>query len=164
MRAVDIVRLARVAGIRIRVEDDQLVLEAAAPPASDLVALLAKNKPAVMTYLKHKVSGWSAEEWWAYFIKVAEVAELDGGLAPREARARAYACCAAEWLVRNPAASETDKCVTCGRNDEVGPLLPFGDVNTGIAWSHSSCWPAWYSSRKTDAASALAALGIMTPL
>jgi hypothetical protein len=33
-----------------------------------------------------------------------------------------------------------------------------------LAWLHSRCWPAWYEARKAKAASALAAMGIMTPV
>jgi hypothetical protein len=41
--------------------------------------------------------------------------------------------------------------------------LPFGTADSGHAWLHSRCWPAWYAGRKAAAMAALARLGIERP-
>ena len=70
--------------------------------------------------------------------------------------ARAFACCVAEWLNRNPVRSPPGRCHGCGEAEHGhDPLLPFGTEPTGHAWLHSRCWPAWHSRRKAEAIAAL---------
>jgi hypothetical protein len=91
-------------------------------------------------------------------------AEFDGGLPREQAEARAYACCVAEWLNRNPVRSSPASCRHCGEAEQGhDPLLPFGTESTGHAWLHSHCWPAWSAARHAEAVAALEAMGITTP-
>ena len=70
---------------------------------------------------------WSGEDWRAFFDERAGIAEFDGGLPREQAEARAYACCVAEWLNRNPVRSSPYSCLRCGEADQGhDPLLPFG--------------------------------------
>ena len=60
-----------------------------------------------------------------------------------QAEARAFACCVAEWLNRNPVRSPPGRCLGCGEAEHgQDPLLPFGTEPTGPAWLHSRCWLA----------------------
>ena len=107
---------------------------------------------------------WDAEDWRAYFDERAGIVEFDGELTRPEAEARAFACCLAEWLNRNPVASSPDHCLGCGDEDQTNdPLLPFGTEINGHAWLHSRCWTAWHESRKADAIAALMAMEIEKP-
>ena len=106
---------------------------------------------------------WSGEDWRAFFDERAGIAEFDGGLPRLEAKARAYACCVAEWLNRNPVRSSPDSCLRCGKADQGhDPLLPFGTETTGHAWLHSQCWSAWSAARHAEAVAALDAMGTMS--
>ena len=63
---------------------------------------------------------WSGEDWRAFFDERAGIAEFDGGLPRLEAEARAFTCCVAEWLNRNPVRSSSDRCLRCGEAEQ-GP-------------------------------------------
>ena len=106
---------------------------------------------------------WSGEDWRAFFDERAGIAEFDGGLPRLEAEARAFTCCVAEWLNRNPVRSPPDRCLRCGEAEQGhDPLLPLGTESTGHAWLHSRCWSAWHAARQAEATEALEAMGIAT--
>jgi hypothetical protein len=92
----------------------------------------------------------------AFFDERAGIAEFDGGLSRAEAEARAFECCAVEWLNRNPERSPAGHCLGCGDREYAhDPLLPYGTEPTGHAWLHSRCWEAWHANRKAKAVAAL---------
>jgi hypothetical protein len=94
----------------------------------------------------------------------AGIGEFDGGLPRAEAEARAFACCVAKWLNRNPVRSPPARCLSCGNGNHAhDPLLPFGIESFGHAWLHSRCWSAWCAGRRAEAVRALAAAGIIPP-
>ena len=83
------------------------------------------------------------------------------GCRATEAEARAFACCVAEWLNRNPVRSPPGRCLGCGGSEHAhDTLLPFGTEPTGHAWLHSRCWAAWHAGRKAEAVAALSTFGI----
>jgi hypothetical protein len=164
MSAATAVMEARAAGIQLRVEGDDLLMEAAAPPPPAVLELLARHKPAIVLWLRPGADGWSAADWHAYFDERAGIAEFDGGLPRDQAEARAFSCCNAEWLNRNPVRSASGRCPGCGAAEHPhDPLLPFGIESAGHAWLHSRCWRAWHDGRKAEAISALAVMGIAAP-
>jgi hypothetical protein len=108
---------------------------------------------------------WSGEDWRAFFDEQAGIAEFDGGLPRLEAEARAFTCCVAEWLNRNPVRSSPDSCLRCGKAEQGhDPLLPLGTESTGHAWLHSRCWSGWHAARQAEATDALKAMAIATPV
>jgi hypothetical protein len=159
--AVQALKAARDAGVRIGVDGDALTLDADTAPPAAVLDLLSRHKAQVIALLRPGGDGWSGEDWRAFFDERAGIAEFDGGLPRDQAEYRAFACCVVEWLDRNPACSLPGRCLGCGASDHVlGALLPFGTEPTGHAWLHSRCWDAWRASRKAEAVAALSTLGI----
>jgi hypothetical protein len=85
------------------------VLEAAAPPPPVILNLFARHKSEIVALLRQGWNGWSREDWQVFFEERAGIAEFDGGLPRLEAEARAFTCCVAEWLNRNPVRSPPDR-------------------------------------------------------
>jgi hypothetical protein len=163
MSAAEALRAARVAGVELRLDGDDLVLEAFAPPRAAILDLLSCHKPGIVVLLRPGRDGRSAEDWQVFFDERAGIAEFDGGLPRDQAEARAFAYCVAEWLNLNPVHSPPGRCLGCGAGDHAhDKLLPFGTEQTGHTWLHSRCWPAWHASRKAEAVAALGHMGITT--
>lgn len=159
--AADAVKAARAAGVEVRIEGDDLVLEAVARPPTDVVERLARHKLAIVALLRPGRDGWSTADWQAFFDQRAAKAGVDAGLTRTEAEVRAFACCAVEWRNRNSVRSPPGRCLTCGGVEYPhNPLLPFGAEPSGVAWLHSRCWEAWHAGRKASAVAELAAMGI----
>ena len=164
MSAADALKAARAAGMKLGIEGEALMLEAATAPSPAVLDLLARHKAGIIALLRPANDGWAGEDWRAFFDERAGIAEFDGGLPRDQAEARAFACCVAEWLNRNPARSPSGRCLGCGGSEHShDKLLPFGTEPTGHAWLHSRCWPAWHAARKAEAIAALAAMGIEQP-
>ena len=104
MSAAEALKAARGAGVHLEIDGDDLVLEAASAPPAAVLDPLSRHKAGVVALLRPGDDGWSAEDWQAFFDERAGIAEFDGGLPRAEAEARAFACCVAEWLNRNPCA------------------------------------------------------------
>ena len=79
---------------------------------------IRQNKAAIIGLLRPDKDGWSPWDWQLFFDERAGIAEFDGGLSRAEAEARAFACCLAEWLNRNPMRSPPGRCFGCG---DTGP-------------------------------------------
>lgn len=127
------------------------------------VPILRATKPAVVAHLNRAApdsSPWDATDWHAYYDERAAILEYEGGLPRPEAEARAWECCIGEWLVHHAARSDPGRCHWCGDDGRTEPLLPYGTTVAGHVWMHGRCWPAWYASRKTDAAEALREIGV----
>jgi hypothetical protein len=61
MSAIAALEAARAAGVRLKVEGDDLVLEACEEPPSSLLELVSLNKVGIVTMLRPGCDGWSAE-------------------------------------------------------------------------------------------------------
>jgi hypothetical protein len=165
MSAVEALKTARAAGVELALDGNALALKASSAPPAVVLDGLSRHKAAIVALLRVGPDGWSAEDWHVFFDERAGIAEFDGGLTRAEAESQAFACCIVEWLNRNPASSPSGRCLGCGgREHAQDPLLPYGVEPAGHAWLHSRCWPAWYASRKAEAAAALAAMGIDRPI
>jgi hypothetical protein len=161
MSALQALSAARSAGVRIRLDGDGLELSAEQEPPEKLLDLLHRHKSELLRLLHPSLEGWSAEDWQAFFDERAAILEFDGGLPCREAEARAFDCCVAEWLNRNTTPSAPGRCLGCGGGERAGdPLLPFGTDTSGHAWLHRACWPGWYLAREAEAVAALSSMGV----
>ena len=163
MSAAHALKSARAVGIRVRIDGDDLELEAAASPPPAMLDLLSLYKADLLTLLRPANDGWSPEDWQVFFEERAAVAEFDGGLVRVAAEARAFACCVTEWLNRNLTPSAPERCAACGGGERLcDPLLPFGTDTSGHAWLHRACWATWHDAREAEAIAALNAMGIAT--
>jgi hypothetical protein len=125
---------------------------------------IRENKDAIIGLLRPDKDGWSPWDWRLFFDERAGIAEFDGGLSPAEAEARAFSCCLAEWLNRNPQHSPPGCCFRCGGfESSCDRLLPMGIGSAGRVWLHSRCGAAWYAGRKAEAVAALTMMGVTTP-
>jgi hypothetical protein len=116
---------ARAAGIELSIDDDDLVLEASAPPPAAVLDALSLHKADVVRMLRPSGDGWSAQDWQVAFDKRAGLAQFNDALSRAEAEAQAFACCVVEWLDRNPEQSPPGRCHGCGCRDHThDPLLP----------------------------------------
>lgn len=156
MSAPQALKAARDAGVRIGVDGDALTLDADAAPDAAVLDLLSLHKAEVISLLRTGSDGWSGEDWWAFYDERAGIAEFDGGLPHDQAEARAFACCVAEWLNRNPMRSSSGGCLDCDGGDHAHEtLLPLGTEPSGHAWLHSRCREAWHAGRKAEAVAVL---------
>ena len=126
-----------------------------------MLELLSLHKADILRLLRRAADGWSPEDWQIFFDECAAIAEFDGGLPRAQAEARAFACCVAEWINRNPTPSAPGRCLACSGGERPwDPLLPFGTDTIGHAWVHRACCRAWYRAREAEAIAALASVGI----
>jgi hypothetical protein len=164
MSAAEAIMAACAAGVSLEIDGDDLVLEAPAPPPDTVLDLLSRHKLDIVAQLRPRQDGSLAEDWWAFFDERVAIAESGGRLPRPIAEARAFACCIAEWLNRNPIRSSPARCPECGTAEDAdNVLLPFGIEGAAHLWLHSRCWPAWYARRKVQAFAALVAMGIAPP-
>jgi hypothetical protein len=165
MNASEALNAVRAAGINIKVDGDDLVLEAAAPPPSDVLDALSYHKLSIVALLRSVTIGRSAEDWRALFEERTRIFQRDGELRRDLAQAKAWAACIASWLNKNPVSSPAGRCIVCGRGDRSNDIvLPYGTTPPGAAWLHGTCWPTWSRERREQAAAAFAAIGIVNPL
>ena len=161
MTALDALKAAQAANVKIRVEGADLVLRAPARPPATVLDALKLNKPAIVALLRRQISNWTVEDWEAFFDERAGIREHDGGLPRKQAEALAFDDSIVEWLLRHPVQSRPGSCLGCGLGDEhAGIVVPFGTEASGHVWLHPDCWPAWHGSRKAEAAAALSVMGI----
>jgi hypothetical protein len=126
--------------------------------------LLSRHKACIVTLLRSPDEVWSAGDWLALYDERAGIVEFDGGLPRGQAEARAYACCAAEWLNRNPLCSPPGRCLGGGGAEHAHHAVPPVGIETiGHAWLHLRGFPAWHAGRRVEAVAALAAMGITPP-
>ena len=162
MSAAYALKTARALGIRLRLDGDDLELEASLPPPSTVLDLLSRHKTDILRLLRPANDGWSPEDWQFFFDERASIAEFDGGMPRAEAERRAFASPRDRMAQPQPHAV----CIrTVPRLRRWGaklssPLLPFGSETRGHAWLHRACWPAWCRAREADAIAALAGMDI----
>ena len=89
MSAVQALKAARDAGVRIGIDGDALTLEADAAPPPEVLDQLRRHKAGIIALLRPTGGCWSEENWQAYFDERAGIREFDGGLSRGEAEERA---------------------------------------------------------------------------
>ena len=161
MNALSVLGLARQAGVRVQLDEDDLELSASSEPPALVLHLLTRHKVEVVALLRSCSHGWSAEDWHAYYNERAGIAEYDGKLSRQLAEAQAFACCVVKWRELNLQPSPPGRCVSCGEGEQPGnPLLPYGIGTFSPACLHDHCWPAWHRARRSEAVEAIKQIGI----
>src|SRR5277367_5962329 len=110
VKVVQIIDAARAVGVTLLIDGDGLLLRSVSPPPPEVLDALTRHKREVMEFLRSDRSGWSPQEWQAFFEERAVIAEFNGGSTRLEAEARAFGACVVEWLNRNPVPSAPDRC------------------------------------------------------
>lgn len=163
--AVNALNVARMAGIEIQLDGDDLMLEASAQPASDVLALLSRHKVAIVAFLRPGTDGWSAEDWWALFDERAGIAEFDGGLPQDQAEAHASGHCLAEWLRNDPMRAPPHQGSGYGEdNQRQGEQLPFGPKTLDPECQHFGFRSECHGTRKSETLANLGSMGIEQPV
>ena len=67
------------------------------------------------------------QDWRQFFEERAAILKYDHELPKPDAEARAWEWCIVEWLNQNPSPSEQDRCAWCGKPEDVGTIVPFGE-------------------------------------
>jgi hypothetical protein len=161
MSAAEALKAARAADIKLAIEGNDLLLEAASEPPAVVLDALRQHKAEVVAMLRSGRDGWSAEDWLLFFEERAAIAEIDGGSLRTEAEAQALTCCIVEWLNRNPTPSAPGRCAWCGQAESRDAVvLPYGTEPATHIWLHPECWAAWQDTRRSQAREALARMGI----
>ncbi len=113
MSAAEALKAARAAGIELGIDGDDLVLEASAPPPAAVLDLLSRHKAGIVALLRPARTAGRP--------RTGRPSSTSGPASPSsmavcraEAEARAFACCVAEWLNRNPVRSPPGRCLGCG--------------------------------------------------
>ena len=89
MSAADALKAARVAGIELALDGDDLVLEASTAPPAAVFDALARHKAEIVALLRSGKDGWTVEDWRIFFEERAGIVEFDGGAPRRWAEALA---------------------------------------------------------------------------
>ena len=142
MSAIAALEAARAAGVRLKVEGDDLVLEALAAPPSAVLDLLSRNKAGIATILRPGLGGRPRTGTLSSPSERVSLSLMVRCRAP-QAEERAFTCCVVEWLNRSAVSSMPGRCIGCGGTHNAhDPLLPYGVETTGHVWLHARCWPS----------------------
>jgi hypothetical protein len=114
MSATAALRSAAKAGVRVRVDGNDLELAASSEPPACVLELLSRHKAHVIALLLSSDHGWSGEDWRAYFDERAGIAEYDGMLSRQKAEALAFGCCVLKWLELTFRCPEPESCSCAG--------------------------------------------------
>jgi hypothetical protein len=82
MRAAHALKAALAAGVEIRLDGDDLVLEASTEPPAAVLDALSRHKAEILLMLRPCEDDWTSENWQSAFNERASIIEFDGG-APR---------------------------------------------------------------------------------
>ena len=164
MTAAHALKSARAVGICVRIDGDDLELEAPAQPPQAVLDLLSLHKADILRLLRPANDGWSPEDWQVFFDERAAIARVRWWAASGGGggtRVRLLLWRNGSTAILTPSAP--GRCLACGGGERpCDPLLPFGTDTIGHAWVHRACWPAWYRAREAEAIAALASMGIRT--
>lgn len=161
MKALEVLNEARAVGVDVAVDGGDLVLAATCQPPQHVIEALSSHKAEIIALLQQVDTGWSPEDWKAYFDERAGIAEFDGGQSCRQAEATAFECCVVEFMNRNRGPSDPAFCAWCGKQGDAGHVIvPFGIQGSHHTWLHPECWIDWHQARRAQAKKALEALGI----
>jgi hypothetical protein len=76
MSAHDALNMARVAGIEIDLDGNDLLLEAPKPPPAAVLDALMHNKNGIIALLRPDTHRWDPEDWQCFFDKRAGFLEI----------------------------------------------------------------------------------------
>jgi signal transduction histidine kinase len=77
MKAAEALQAAQTAGMVVRIDGDDLVLEASAAPTSEVLDALSRHKPEIVALLRRE-NERSTKDWQAFFDERAGVEDIQG--------------------------------------------------------------------------------------
>ena len=160
MIALEILKSAEAAGVKIALDGTDLKVTAKQKPPAPILDGLRKHKAEIVSLLTHGQDDWSPEDYQAFYDERAGIAEYDGRQTRGQAEAAAYEFCVTEWLNRHPEPSQPDCCAWCAKPGTECSIVPFLAGNGGHTWLHPECWEDWHQDRRSKAQQALGHLGI----
>jgi len=141
MSALQALKLAETAGVRIKTKGADLALEAPTAPPIEVLDLLSRHKAEVVTLLRAGHS-WSHEDWNVYFNECAGILEYDHHLSRPEAEYRAYGMTLVKWMDAHRLPSERlDVCEHCHGDGESAAIVPCLSALGGHYSVHNKCLP-----------------------
>ena len=158
---LDALKAARAAGVRVRIDGDDLVLEApratagrgARSPFSSQGRDLGAAPPGQRRLVGRGLAGLLRRAGRHRRVRWRVAAGRGRGTRLRLLRDRM-----AEPQSR---ASLPGRCLGCGGGEQPDdPLLPFGTETQRPCLAASRCWPAWCQAREAEAIAALTSMGI----
>jgi len=102
-------------------------------------------------------TGWTAEDWGAFFHERAGIREHDGHQSRQEAERLALAELIEHWRAVHPMppSGRDNGCVHCRTGGGDPNLVPHLAGSKGAFWLHTTCWPAFNQARRLEARAAL---------
>jgi hypothetical protein len=156
MSAMQALNAARVAGVNVGIDGEDLVPQAPAPPPPAVIEALSRYKAKILAMLWPANDGWRPGDWKAFFDERAGILQFDGGLPKLAAEVLAFEACIIEWLDRSPPSSPTGRSAWCGeRETQCTVVVPFGTEPGTHAVHHAQCWRPWHDFRRGEAVTAL---------
>lgn len=158
MIAAAVLKAAEAAGVHIKIDNGDLVLEADAPPPDSIVDALSSEKAGIIALLKTQNGDSINQSNMALFpsTRSSQVDQIPPfreapGINPDETAIN-------DWLNSNPVATPPDRCAWCFRaEDPDHAVVPFGVHGSGHIWLHGECWDPWRLHRRQMAVKALKA-------
>lgn len=136
MSAADLLRAAKIVGLAISLDGDDLVLTAAERPSTAFLKAISREKVGIVALLRKNANAYTAEDWFEFYEERAAILEFDADL-PRElADLRAMADCLLDERMIHAAPSEMQRLLH---------LLAASTRNGRTLWSddiqRTSVWP-----------------------
>jgi hypothetical protein len=76
MSAHDALNMARVVGVEIELDGNDLLLEAPKPPPAAVLDALLRNKNGIIALLRPDTDSWETEDWQVFYDERAGFLEI----------------------------------------------------------------------------------------
>ncbi len=161
MSVHEALKMARVAGIEIELDGNDLLLEARVPPSATVLDALKYHKNGIIALLRPETEKWKPEYWQNFYNERVAFLEQDRNFHRDDAERQAYEATINQWLnITSPQSLDENYCAECGNH--VGRIgqdaVPFLTGGGGHAWLHHGCHSAWVICRRQEAVVALQAI------
>lgn len=156
MKAAAVLEAAMAAGVHIKIDNGDLVLEANAPPAPGIVDALSSQKAAIIALLETQDGIPNSENCVPLFPERVLTRSVENRSLSKPRDVHPCESAIAAWLNNHPVLSPPDRCAWCFRPERPDhTVVPFGIHSRGHVWLHAECWDPWQQHRRQMATRAL---------
>lgn len=160
MSAIRALEAAHAAGLAVRIEGQNLRLEAIAEPPRAVLDALRSYKTDILDLLRRTHGGWTVYEWQTYFDERAGIAEFERSYTRYDAELVAFEDCVDLLLAQDLFEGRAPgACIHCGKAasaDSTAVLDVVSSNGTGLL--HTACAPKWKILRRVKARTSLSFL------